>query len=130
MTLLEVLFDYVTANLSGQTVDENWQYGHLLEDKIWDGTASVLRNPVPIPRNQDDRAMRDLRIQVYSRAATFITAETEANRVFDFLFDIQGVSLSGWTLFEMEGSAPVPIGQDDKQRFEFTSNLTLTARKE
>lgn len=126
--MMQALFDYCATNLAGLTKGATWHYGHF-PDRVT-GTATALLERVGLPRDPNLTRDRFYRYQLLTRADSYRAAETEARRIFDFIVTLRGVQLTGWHLYDVTGSEPASIGQDEKARWLFSANLTVSTRKE
>ena len=73
--------------------------------------------------------MRFKAVQILTRGKTYFSARDEAHRIFDEIINIAGVEVSGYTILSITGNAPSDIGQDSKDRFEFTCNVIVSYKK-
>jgi len=88
--------------------------------------------------DQPDRA--DVTIQVLSRAKTYYTARTRAWNIYDAIYKDWTYGSAGWTLSGVDGgddllamvieplAVPQYIGQDEKGRYEFSTNYIFRIR--
>lgn len=73
---------------------------------------------------------REFHFQIYTRAVTYFAARDEANRIFNFLVEEKrGGQLTNWYMASITGQGPAYIGQDGLGRYEFSSNVSVVARK-
>lgn len=124
--MMTQLFDTVATSLS-LTRGTNWHYGHIPDGAT--GTVSALMERVGLPRDPNKSKDRWYRYQILTRADTYRTAEAEARRIFDHIVALRGVQLTGWYLYDVTGSEPASIGQDEKGRWLFSSNVTVATQK-
>jgi hypothetical protein len=88
--------------------------------------------------DQPDRA--DVTIQVLSRAKTYFTARARAWNIYDAIYNDWTYGSAGWTLSGVDGgddllamvieplAVPQYIGQDEKGRYEFSTNYIFRIR--
>ena len=126
-TFLRTLFDYSATELS-LTKGTNFHEGYFPAEEADDGTALLER--VGMDAEPYNTALEYHRIQIVSRSKSRNTAKVEADRVFDWLHKLRGIQLTGWYLYDVIGTRPGNIGQDDKDRWMFSANVTISVKKE
>jgi hypothetical protein len=81
-----------------------------------------------------DERNREKPVQLLTRGPSYFTARDEAQRIADFINTRQnrmGVTvIPGWFIKSIEPGSPQYLGQDDKGRHEFSTNVVVLARKE
>ena len=89
----------------------------------------------PNPYNAD---RKDKHYQLLTRGASYEEGETEAKRIFNAVINLRAIDMTPYaesgedvyTLYITEGNEPAYVGEDEKGRFLFSSNLTLRVKKE
>lgn len=86
----------------------------------------------------DDPDRVDKAIQVLSRATTYFTARARAWAIYNAIYKNHAYGSAGWTLPNVDddyvammiepNSDPQYIGQDEKNRYEFTCNYIFRIR--
>lgn len=74
--------------------------------------------------------IREKAIQLLTRSTSYFAARDAATAIFESIINATGVQLDGWWIHAITGLAPQYIGEDDRARHEFSTNLVIRARKE
>jgi hypothetical protein len=125
--MLKALFDYLKTGHE-LTATQNFHYGQIPAGAPDNGT--VIMERVPAGTNPYNTRVRWHRFQFLIRGSTYRAAETEANRLFEIIHTLRGITLDGWMLYDTQAAGPAFIGNDKKKRAEFSLNVTVSARKE
>lgn len=92
------------------------------------GTAMLSR--VGGRPDDDNPNMRWKRFQFLTRNESYGPGEVEAFRIFEIVIRLRGETATGWKLFDVTGTEPAYIGEDEKGRHMFSANVTVSARKD
>ena len=128
------------ATKAGLTVDTNIFAGHRPQDAA-DASDVILESAGgSVYFDLPERA--DITIQVLSRALTYMTARTRAWAIYDAIFRNWTSGSAGWTIGPIAPSTdtyevmvieplavPQWIGQDEKLRYEFSTNYLFKVKK-
>jgi len=141
MSMLKSIGEWIEDRGIGFTIGTNLYVGHLPLKRV-DGTeppdrcTTLLENAGgSVYFDLTDRV--DKMLQVLSRAIDYTDAETDALTIYDELHGNAGLRLptpdvSSGTLYVamtiQAVSAPAPIGQDDKDRWRFSTNYIVRIR--
>ncbi len=132
---------WLEKRVSGLTVGVNLFAGHIPQTRP-DGTpppalCTCILERTPPYVDPSNARLREFHFQLYTRGPSYQEARDEAYRVFEQCVNATGYELSAevsgepsYYLMTTQGTAPASIGQDDLNRFAFSANLTLHARKE
>jgi hypothetical protein len=124
--MLKVFCDHLATALS-LTLGQTLHYGYMPPGEPALATALLERvSTEPDPYN---KAVRVRRYQIYTRAPAYRAAEDECRRIFEYAIQRIGLSLTGWYIYHITGSEPASIGLDERGRFAFSANISVTARK-
>jgi hypothetical protein len=132
---------WLETRVSGLTVGVNLFAGHIPQKRP-DGTeppalCTCILERTPAYVDPSNGRIREIHFQLYTRGPSYQEARDEAYRVFEACVNATGFELpaenSGepdYYLMTTQGNAPASIDQDELNRFAFSANLTLHARKE
>lgn len=125
--MMTPFFDFLAPKLA-LTSGVDFHRGHFPSEAQSNGTAMLSR--VPGNPDDDNPNMRWKRFQFLTRNEFYGAGEAEAFRIFEIVIRLRGESPAGWRLYDVTGTEPAYIGQDEKGRHLFSANVTVSARKE
>ena len=95
-----------------------------------DFCTTLLERGPEIPDDYNKRR-REKSIQLLTRGGDYFEARDESNRLFELLVGKQttGVAISGWVIHTITGIAPQFLSEDQRGRFEFSTNLVVRIKE-
>jgi len=130
---------FIKNHTAGLVIGDTLQEGHRPQDAP-DACDTILESSGgSVFFDLPERA--DIMIQVLSRATTYFTARARAWAIYDAIFRDWTSGSAGWTLpvvtagEEYEAmiiepmATPQYIGQDEKLRYEFSTNYLMKIKK-
>lgn len=125
--MLAVFASHLASNLS-LTLGTTLHYGHMPPDAP-DALATAILERVGTEPDPYNKATRVRRYQIYTHATSYRAAENECRRIFEYCIARIGLTLTGWYIYHITGSEPASIGQDERGRYAFSANISVTAKK-
>lgn len=125
--MIKPFFDFLATELT-LTKGTTFHMGHIPANAADNCTGLLNRAGASVDAYNPNQYW--FRFQFLTRNTSYADGDTEAFRVFSTAVKLRGEQLTGWYLFDVTGNAPAYIGTDEKGRHEFSSNVTVSARKE
>lgn len=125
--MIKPLFDFLATELS-LTKGTDFHMGHRPPNSVDNNTTLLERVPSRI--DPDNKNFRVHHFQILTRDRGYVAGDTEARRVSDAMAAFRGEAITGWYIYDTTGTGPAYLGDDTKGRHEFTSNFTVSARKD
>lgn len=125
--MLKALFDYLAEELS-LAPDADWHFLEFPANAPDNGTA--LGEFVGARVDGYNNNQRWPRYQILTRNANKVAAHTEANRIAEAVLKLRGEAITGHYIYDITGALPAYIGKDEKGRYVFSANVSVSARKD
>jgi len=135
--VIKEIATFIKNHTAGLVIGDTLQVGHRPQDAP-DACDLVLESSGgSVFFDLPERA--DIMIQILSRAKTYFTARARAWAIYDAIFRDWTSGSAGWTLPVVDAAyeamiiepmaTPQYIGQDEKLRYEFSTNYLMKIKK-
>lgn len=125
--MLKPFFDFLATELT-LTRGEDWHFLEFPAEAPDNGT--MLGEFVGAQVDGYNNNQRWPRYQFLTRNVSKVAGYTEANRIVEAVLKLRGEAIIGHYIYDITGNLPAYIGQDEKGRYVFSANVSVSARKE